>query len=209
MLSKARIKNHFIYSSWMYILVVAASIFVWDLVYTATAYRPPEDKKLELYVVDNPFVQEEQLQAHFNEVQQSLFPGIERIDVVKIIGGGEQDYMTDIQLNTFVMANQGDVYIVGKERFKQFASLGAFLPLDDYRVSGLLQTEGLQVEKGILSYSAEESVQKTALFGIPLRDVPALQSYGIDTENSYIAILYNNGNDENAVRMLNHLIHLK
>lgn len=205
-MTKQKIKNHFLYHSWMYVLVVIISIVSWDLIYTATAYRPPEDKKLELYIADNPLADQEDWQNFLHSLQSEGFVDMEQMDAVKLISGGDQDYYLDIQLNTFVMAQQGDVYFIGRDRFKSFGSMGAFLPLDGYVESGALSLAGLNLERGILSYENEQQETVKALFGVPLNHFPALQRYGIDTNNSYLAILYNNGNDDNAVRLLNAIL---
>lgn len=206
-MTKQKIKNHFLYHSWMYVLVVILSIISWDLIYTATAYRPPEDKKLELYIVDNPLASQEDWQNYLSGLKETEFPDMELMDVVKLISGGDQDYYLDIQLNTFVMAQQGDVYIIGRERFKSFGSMGAFLPLDAYVESGAVQVDGLNLERGILSYEDENKETVKALLGIPLLHFPALTNYGIDINNSYLTILYNNGNDDNAIKLLNAILH--
>ena len=49
-LTKARWKHHLAYNGWKYILVLILSIVGWNLIYTMTAYRPPEDKKVDVYL---------------------------------------------------------------------------------------------------------------------------------------------------------------
>ncbi len=49
-LTKARWKHHLAYNGWKYILVLILSIIGWNLIYTMTAYRPPEDKKVDVYL---------------------------------------------------------------------------------------------------------------------------------------------------------------
>ncbi len=209
MLSKAKIKNHFLYQSWLYVLVAVLSVFIWDLIYTATEYRSPEDKRIEIYVVDSPMLNEEAMQSYLLNVQSMEFPDMEVLEVVRLISGGEQDYMTDIQLNTYIMAGQGDVYIIGKERFKNYATLGTFLPLDEYVEKQALQLDNRNVERGIVAYPGENDKQVVGLVGIPLKGSTMLQQFGVDVDNSFIAVLYRNGNDENSVRMLNYLINLQ
>ena len=47
-LTKERLQNHITYSSWKYILLAVVAIFGWNLVYSVTAYQPPEEKKIIL-----------------------------------------------------------------------------------------------------------------------------------------------------------------
>ena len=44
-----RIRNHFTYSWWIYVLVLAVGIFGWNLIYTITRYQSPEHLKVEFY----------------------------------------------------------------------------------------------------------------------------------------------------------------
>ena len=47
-INKERLRNHLTYSGWKYLLLVIASIFVWNLVYAQTAYRSPQDKRIDV-----------------------------------------------------------------------------------------------------------------------------------------------------------------
>ena len=44
------LRQHFTYNWWKYLLVIACGIFLVDLLFTVTAPRTPEDKKVEFYV---------------------------------------------------------------------------------------------------------------------------------------------------------------
>ena len=49
-ITRKRLKNHFVYGWWKYLLAVVLCVMGVDLIFSMTAYRPPEDKKIELYM---------------------------------------------------------------------------------------------------------------------------------------------------------------
>ena len=51
-LTKKRLKNHFAYNWWKYALSAAVSAMLVSIVFAVTAYRPPAEKKVELYVLN-------------------------------------------------------------------------------------------------------------------------------------------------------------
>lgn len=204
-----KVKNHFAYSFWIYVLIVILSIVFWDLLYTATKYKPPEDKIVELYIADNPLFDEKGFETQKKYITEQLLSDMEEVSIFKLIGQGTDDYMSNMQINTFILAGQGDVYIMSKERFQSYASSGAFLALDEYIHKNAIIKNNYDYKRGLISYTDSDNVKHSAIYGISLRNSIALKKYGIDIENSYIAILYNNANNTNSVKLLNYLINIE
>ena len=48
-ITRERIRTHFHYAWWQYVLLVCLAIFGWNLLYTTTRYRSPESLKVEWY----------------------------------------------------------------------------------------------------------------------------------------------------------------
>ena len=74
-LSMQKVRNYLTYSSWKYILLLLLAIFGWNLVFTMTRYRPPEEKK----VVINMYVDgsQEALNTYMAGVNETLLPEME------------------------------------------------------------------------------------------------------------------------------------
>ena len=49
-LTKERLKHHLAYNSWKYLLLVVLCVLGWNLIYTTTAYRPPVEKIVDVYL---------------------------------------------------------------------------------------------------------------------------------------------------------------
>ena len=50
-ITRERLKNHWVYSSWKYLLMVVIFVAGWNLTYSVTEYKPPREKRLEMYVL--------------------------------------------------------------------------------------------------------------------------------------------------------------
>lgn len=204
-----KIKNHFAYNFWIYIAIVVFSIFFWDIIYNATAYRPPKDKVVELYVADNPLFDEKKFNVVKNHLADTILNDMEEINAYRLIGNGTEDVMSNMQINTYIFSSQGDVYIMSKDRFQGYARLGAFLQLDPHIADSTIKKDDYDYKRGFVSYTDNDGEKYSGIYGISLRNTPVLKEYGIDTDNSYIAILYSTANEENSVKMLNYIINMK
>ena len=49
-ITKHRVKNHWAYSWWKYLVMCVCVVFGVNMFFTMTAYRSPENKKVELYL---------------------------------------------------------------------------------------------------------------------------------------------------------------
>ena len=57
-ITKERLKNHWMYSSWKYLLLLIICIAGWNLIYSITEYQPPREKRLEVYFLSTAYVEE-------------------------------------------------------------------------------------------------------------------------------------------------------
>ena len=82
-LTKKRLKNHFAYNWWKYALSAAVSAMLVSIVFAVTAYRPPAEKKVELYVL-NGYIDTETFQRDFWPELQARKPEQEELTVLNI-----------------------------------------------------------------------------------------------------------------------------
>ena len=66
------IRKHMLYNSWKYILLVICTIFFWNLAFTMTAYRPPQEKIVDLYIYGS--MEYEGLEAYWKQVNAEELP---------------------------------------------------------------------------------------------------------------------------------------
>ena len=188
------LKHHFAYSWWMYLLVLLAGIFLVDLLFTVTARRVPEDKKVDFYVYG--YVNSEALEGYLNQVREKEMPDMESVAYNLLF---PEDAYGPMQLTTYIAVREGDLYLLPREQFLSLAANGAFEPLEsDTELMAYFNEAGSDLRRGwrTLSESGE-----THLYGIPAGFLPGLSSMCY-AEDGFLAILSYGGNTENTRKLL-------
>ena len=200
-ITRERIRNHFHYAWWQYVLLVCLAVFGWNLLYTTTRYRSPESLKVEWYcqgLVDTQA--QEELDALMEQLRLELFPEMEEVTFTAV--AYDQTY-GDMQLMVWASAGQGDLYMLEREQFENLASGGAMAPLTPYIESGALQTGEIDLTAG---YVTDPETGKKYLMGVPTDSLTGLEAYGIDPEGHVLSLLSNGGNLDNTVKLMQWLI---
>ncbi len=201
-LDPKRIKNHFAYGYWKYLILIVVAIAGWNLIYQTTQYRPPAEKRIDFYVASNT-MDSDALHAWLSDVRQEAFPELELMEAYSVMAGTDDPY-AQMQLSTFIMAGEGDVYLLDAERFKSFASQGAMLPLDNYVADNSLNVKDLDVSHG---YVTVEETGERQLLGIPADKLfGLLNHFGIDCRGAVLCVMVRSGNELNAVKFVDYLI---
>lgn len=211
--TSAKLRHHFQYSAWKYVLLILASVFCVDLIYTMTAYRPPENKRIDLYI-QSAVVSQEELDRAFEQMRVKDFPEMELIHSSVLMLGGAQDMYAIQQLTTYMAAGEGDLYLLKGEDFKRYASQGVFVDLSEAINQGKLNVGALDVSSGYVAIQEYDEVNDTMvavsqrrLYGIPLSSLSHLaKRLGIDPTDLYISMTTFNGNDENVLAFMDYLI---
>lgn len=195
-ITRQRLRNHLTYSWWKYVLLFVIAIFGWNITYTVTRYRAPEEKKvvMNLYV----YADQAMLDAYMAEINASLMPDMEEMNTVFTT---LDDMYGDMIFSTHMAANEGDIYMLDRSRFQQAAASGAFVPLEgETELVAALEEAGASVSQGWRTMS---ETGERHLYGIPCTSLPGLAPYLADPADSYLAVLVNNHNDENVLKFLN------
>ena len=206
--TKERLKTHFTYSLWKYAVVIACSLFCWSLVYAQTAYRSPQDKRIDVYVKSST-VTEELMDSFFEPIWQSVVPDMELVSGVTLLSTSDDtDYYSQMQLTVYIAAGEGDIYILPAGDFKSFAASGAFISLDDLVADGTIDVTGIDTSSGRVTIVDEDAgTSETHLYGIPLDSLYGfIDGMQLDNRGMVAAIMVNNQNDENVIPFFNALI---
>ena len=208
-LTKAKIKHHFAYGSWKYLIVIVAAIFGWNLLYTVTAYRPPAEKIVDFYIAWMG-ADSQALELYMEEARQAVLPEMEQMQAVTLMSGSEEDdYYGNMQLSTYIFAGEGDVYLLAKQDFRSYASNGAMVPLDPYMESGALTfPESFALNKGYVTFAdADLGINEKHLYGIPAANLPGLKErFNIPVDDMYLCVLHSGGNVDNCVTFLQYMV---
>lgn len=206
-LTRARLRTHMTYHSWKYIIVLAGCIFGWNLLYTTTAYRSPEHLRVDMYI-QSATVTEESVAGFAKPIWDECIPEMETVSSV-IMTGSTDDYYTNMQLSVYMMAGEGDIYMLSTHDFKTYAAQEVFLNLQPFIDSGAINVDGIDLSAGYVAVVNEDGlpVGEKQLFGIPAYTLDGLAA-GMNLKNSDIilGVTAYNGNEENVIKFFNGLI---
>ena len=135
-LTKKKLKNHLAYSWWKYALAAAVSTMLVSIVFAVTEYRPPDDKKVEFYVL-NSYADTETMQADFWPLLQAWKPEQEKLTVININLTDSSNIYAPMQFSTYVAAQQGDLFLISRDEMLKITSDGAQESLVGLTLTGL------------------------------------------------------------------------
>ncbi len=199
--TKERIQNHLTYSLWKYVLLAVAAVFGWNIIYSVTAYRPPEEKKVVLGVY--AYGEEERINTYMEEIRQELLPEMEEMNAIYIMP--DETYGAMI-LSARIAARECDMYVLPREQFQSYAAQGAYMPLEEMLPDLVadLEAAGISLSRGYRTY--EETGEKH-LYAIPCAELPGMQSMlYTDVSDMYIGVFFSTGNDENVLTFFERFI---
>lgn len=202
-ITKRRIQDHFAYSWWKYVLLACLAVFGWNLAYTSSAYRAPRDKRLDVTFVTYSIPDE-----YLDEMERSVverYEAIEDASFISIAQSAEDDYYSTLQLTTYIGAGEGDIYIMEKDMFTDYAQSGTFIALDEYIASGKLDLHGIDPSRG----ERRDEEGHTAIYGIPLAELYGFMKDGIDNRNLVAGITVFSQTQDVAADWLGWLIESK
>ena len=199
-LTKKRLKNHFAYNWWKYALSAAISAMLVSVVFAVTEYRPPAEKKVELYVL-NSYIETETFQQDFWPELQAMKPEQEALTVLNINLTDSSNIYAPMQFSTYVAAQQGDLFLISRDEMLKITYDGAqeaLVELTDYLDSGVIDAAGLDLAQGTL----DRGDGTTAVYAIPAETLTGLSQYGNNPENSFLCIPLYTRNADTAAALI-------
>lgn len=216
-ITKERLKNHWVYSSWKYLLMVVIFVAGWNLTYSVTEYRPPREKRLEMYVLSQAYND-----ANFKQLAEEMAPqfvtgeedAVEELNFYTMSYGGADDTYGPQVLMTRLASFEGDIYMVDEETLSSFVSQELATPLDDYIASGALHVDGIDLEAGTRAEPAGEDEDGNTIYS-NMRHVyalPAQHLYGmlenelVDNRGMYFVVMSYTNKPDMCIELLNAFI---
>jgi hypothetical protein len=188
------LKQHITYNWWKYLLIAAAAFGLVDLLYSVTAYRPPREKTVSLYVYG--YMDEQGLTDYMENVRQKEMPDMEemRPQILMV-----DDAYGPMQLMTYLAAGEGDLYLLPREQFLSYAESGALVPLENEKdLIALFDGAGANLQSG---WRRETETGETHLYGIPQDKLPGLGRYAY-AQDGYLCVVASGQNQDNAMKFL-------
>ncbi len=219
-LTWAQIKNHLHYGKWIYLLIAILAWFGYDLAYTMTEYRPPDERKVDFQLVQAGQVDADRLgalAARALEAGQSHDATLELVEFMGLAytGDPEADIYGAQVFTVKLQAREGDLWVLPRTLFGQLQSMGVFEPLDDYIARGLIRADGADLTPFTLpAPSNEVDADGTPLapdgepgvYALPASLLPALEQAGYRVEDACVALAGFSTNPDTAASVLGWLI---
>ena len=188
------LKQHITYNWWKYLLIILVSLGLVDLLYSVTAYHPPREKTLGLYVYG--VTTEEPLNAYLENVRQTEMPDMDEIRSLMML---VDDTYGPMQLMTYLAAGEGDLYLIPREQFLSYATSGSLSALDqDSELIALFDAAGANLQSG---WRRNTETGETHLYGIPQNKIPGLSQYAYAQEG-FLCLPVSSKNSDNALKLL-------
>ena len=209
-----KLKTHFTYSWWKYLLGVVFAAAALAMFFTVTAARPREDQQVDLYVYGT--LPEEPLDRWLEQLRASEFPDQARFDCFVIA----PDNTSGIQIfTTRVGLGEGDLLLLPRTTFEEMAWEGFLLPLETDWMEAELKAQGINPESGYWrGRNAPEDERR--LYGIPVSEMKALNAWitavtlakaqqGLTdgaAEPYYLCVRVSNGNEATVWQVLRRMM---
>ena len=188
------LRQHFTYNWWMYLLIALIAFGLVDLLYAVTAYRAPREKTVGFYVYG--YMNDTSLTAYLDNVRETEMSDMEEITPVMLT---VDDAYGPMQLLTYLSAGEGDVYLLPREQFLNYAMGGTMAALeDDEELMSLFNAAGINLQSG---WRKETETGENHLYGIPQDKLPGLSQYAY-VQDGFLCVPLSGGNQENAMKFL-------
>ncbi|MDD3840184.1 MAG: hypothetical protein PHP06_06380 [Clostridia bacterium] len=195
-----RLKNHFYYDWWKYIVGIIATFIIWSFIATVTRPQVPPEKKLDVYLVGSITYQDEL--EELSEKMLEDFPDLEEINFLPIQYKGEEDIYGRQKIFVLLGARSGDLFAFSEQDYKEIAGQGAFVNLDPFIDRGVIE-DNTDYQRYRL-YADQESEKH--LYGIPLEDITIFDNTSYSYKDKVISVVGYSQNKDNAIKFLKWLI---
>ena len=193
-ITRVSLKEHVRYNWWKYLLILVIGAGLVDLLYSVTAYRPPREKTVSLYVYG--YTDDSGLSVWLDQVREAEMSDMEEVSARTLT---DDDTYGPMQLMTFFSVGEGDVYLLAREQFLSYASNGSLLPLENNPdLMALFDSAGISLQSG---WRRETETGDTHLYGIPQDKLPGLIQYAY-AKDGFLCLPVSGKNQENAAKLM-------
>ena len=94
-LTRQRWKDHMYYGKWIYIVLAIVAVFVTDLLYSTTEYRPPDERKVTVQFVSSSASMAETVEQTTEQILSAVLPMDETLALCAVDLGGRPYFVYD------------------------------------------------------------------------------------------------------------------
>ncbi|WPX08053.1 type 2 periplasmic-binding domain-containing protein [Anaerocellum danielii] len=180
------------------LLILTLASFLMLIVTGCSSSQDDINKKVRIVLVGN-FIGDENAQKLISELEKKSGDKV-YIDQILYTGDtpkSEQEFAFMQKLMVMLAAGEGDIYILDKKLFTNYAQNGAF-----YSLKSFVSKNKLDKFVDDTCYVREKDKSIKDLYGIKADQVSILKKYGFETMNKYIAIYVRSNKFSRAQKVL-------
>ena len=229
-LTQDRMKNHWHYGKMIYLAVAVIAAMLADLVFTATTYHAPNERRVDIYLVSHyinfetdtsPAVAEMLAVGQAYEIERDRAAGVDvdaagyeaPLQEVTVVGmmydeNSEDSYYQQQKYSLTLTTQEGDIFILSREMMNGLAEQGYLTDLTPYIESGLLNPGDM---KRAMYYEYtepnEEPSTNKCVYGLATDELTGMyRSLGLDYRERYMVILSYCANPDTAATIMQWMI---
>ena len=193
-----RIRDHFAYAWWKYLLLAVIAVFTVNIYYTMTRYQPPEEKKIVLGLY--AYGSETALNEYMEQVRTTAMPDMELMEAQFI---AMDEAYGEMILTTRISARECDLYALPRTQFQNYAADGGFMAIDQVlpELVALLEEQGVSLSRG---WRELGDTGEKHLYGIPCAGLPGMKNMMYTDPSD--SLFFETGNDENAIAFFDRFV---
>jgi hypothetical protein len=205
-----RLKDHFYYAKWLYVVFILTGVLVFSMIFTFTAPKVPGEYKVDVSVFATSL--DDNASAEWQQEILSMLPEDQQEVNIYALGFGASSeeslggYSPYEVIAARMAAREDDIYIMPKDIYLSLAAQGAFMEMDDV-VGNYEYPEEVDLEEYKVSYSEDENVEGPLhYYGLPLDNSMGLVDIGVDPRERVIAILVYTESYDNAMVAVDYIM---
>lgn len=232
-LTKQRLINHFQYSKWPYILVIALSVMVADLLFTTTQYRAPNARRVDIELVSayaniEAGVEAERIALEAGQAYELARDEAAGIDVSSEEyeiplqevhfyslgydpnGDDESAYYGSQKFMVTLAAQEGDIFILTRPLMEDLQSQGVLVDLTPFIESGILDPGDRDLSRVTYPEYVEEGEApsgRECIYALQATSLTKLwDTMTFDPVDKYMVIMSYSQNQDTAAAVMQSLI---
>ncbi len=143
-ITREKIIEHFRHDWYQYIIVAVAALAITSLVALVLADKVPDEKRIDIMMISSPCPS-----YAFGYISDLMLADeeLEQYDEIQFYHMDKDNADRTMQLPQWLIAGEGDVFIMNEENFRYLVENGAIIPVDEYISNGsLVLPDGMQEE---------------------------------------------------------------